>query len=137
MWSRTQKLGQQLRFFGRDVRGGVTVEFVLWVPIFIGIILLAADASVAFTRQSTMLDVSQNTARILARHGMTIDEALVYASAQSEFAGHKPAVDIQLSDNEVTVLISADSRVMAPFGILAPALGDTVSVKVRHGLEPI
>ena len=137
MWDRTLKLRQKVNAFGRDVRGGVTIEFVLWVPVLMGIILLAADASVAFTRQSTLWDVSYNTARILARHGMTAEEAQAYAAGQAQFAGHTPAVDIQLSDNEVTVLISADTKAMAPFGILAAALGDTISVRVRHGLEPI
>ena len=56
-----------LRTFGKKEDGSVTIEFVLWLPLLMALVLMATDASVAFMRQSHMWQVSRDTARIVSR----------------------------------------------------------------------
>ena len=51
-----------MKRFGRDESGTVTVEFVLWVPFIFAFVLIAADATLAFMRQSQMWQVPRERA---------------------------------------------------------------------------
>ncbi len=128
-------LGRFLK--GND--GSVTVEFVLWLPLFLALILVTADASLAFTRQSNFWTVSRDTARIVSRHGLDTGEAQRYAQRQARFSGYTPDVSVRVDPiaSTVTVTITGDAKKLAPFGVLGLALGSTVSAQVTQTLEPI
>ncbi len=126
-----------LRAFRRDTRGGVSVEFALWIPFLMGLLLFAIDTSLAFARQSSFMSVSRETARIVARHGLGRDEAEAYAARRAAFSGHRPDVAVALEAGRVTVTISAETRAVAPFGALGLVAGGTISASVTQILEPI
>jgi len=132
-----QLLARAAGAFRKDTKGNVSIEFVLWMPIFMLFILFTADVSLIFTRQSNHRNVSHDTARILSRHGMSVPEAVFYVKDKTRFSGYTPKVDIQVSDTDVTVSIIASAKRMAPFGTLGFALGETVTAQVKHTLEPI
>lgn len=131
-------LRQRLCRFLRATEGSATVEFAMIVPAFLGFVLFAADASTAFTRQSTLWNVSQQTARIVARHGLDAERAARYAQDQLRFGKSPPEVVVTIDEaaQMVTVEVTAETGAMAPFGILQFAL-DRVSVSVTQALEPI
>jgi Flp pilus assembly protein TadG len=52
--------------FCRDSYGGATIEAVLWFPVFVAILGLVADASIAFNRQALALRVVQDANRSLS-----------------------------------------------------------------------
>ena len=120
-----------------DDRGSATIEFVIWVPVFFSIILLTADTSLIFMRQSNFYTVSNETARIVARHGMDEETAKAFAEVQAAIGSYVPEVDVAIYDEIVRVTIKGNPAVMAPFGVLRLALGDQISVQVTHALEPI
>ena len=110
---------------------------MLWMPVFMLFILFTADVSLIFTRQSNHRNISHETARILSRHGMSVTEAIFYVKDKTRFSGYTPKVDIQVTDSDVTVSIIANAKKMAPFGTLGFALGETVTARVKHTMEPI
>jgi len=126
-----------LKSFLKCTDGSVTIEFVLWVPVFMGIILLAADTSLVFMRQSNFWNVSRDTARIVSQHAMDADSAEAYARAQASFGGYTPDVDVDIGLDKVTVTISGLSKDMAPFGVLGFAINDSVSASITQQLEPL
>ena len=119
--------------------GSATVEFALWVPVFVGIMLLGVDASAAFTRQSNFWSVSYETARIVSRHALDAKAGADFARNNMRIGSYTPevAVTIDTVTQTVTVLVTADLAKMAPFGILALGLDDRLSFAVTQTLEPI
>lgn len=123
------------RFFDRE-GGAVTVEFVLWLPLLLGVLLIAVDASVLYMRQSNMWQVSRDTARIVSRHAMDEDAARAYAVLQSKLGSTVPTVDVQISGPLVTVRMAADLDELAPIGIFNFALNEQLSAEITQALEP-
>ena len=123
--------------FLRSTRGSATVEFAVILPAFFTFILIAADTSTAFTRISQMWSVSQQTARIVSRHGLDSDGGEDYAQAQ--LSGYAPDVAVTVDEAKqlVTVVVSVEAADIAPFGIISHTLSDKVSVSFSQALEPI
>jgi Flp pilus assembly protein TadG len=132
-------LRKRLTFFLRADNGSATVEFTLWVPAFLSILLLGVDASTAFTRQSNFWRVSHDTARIVSRHALDAEGGVSFARDRMRIGSYVPDVSVTVDDvmQTVTVSVTAASEELAPFGILALALGDHVSFSVSQMLEPI
>jgi Flp pilus assembly protein TadG len=118
--------------------GGATVEFTLLVPAFLSLMLFTADTSMIFLRQSSIWNVSQETARIVARHGLDIEDAEAFARDRLRLGDYTPdvAISIDQPGQLVTVLVTARSSKLAPFGFLSRTMADTVSVSVSQSLEP-
>lgn len=127
-----------MRRFARATDGGVTVEFVLWLPVFLAVLMLATDASLLFLRQSNFWSAARETARIVARHGMEPGAAEDHAARRAAFGTLTPEARVRIdpATATVTVRLSAPARRMAPFGILGFALGQTISAEVTDTLEP-
>lgn len=132
-------LRKRLTCFLRADTGSATVEFTLWVPAFLGILLLGADAATAFTRQSNFWRVSHETARIVSRHALDAEAGADFARDRLRIGNYVPEVVVMIDDETqiVTVSVTADTEQMAPFGILAFALGERVIFTVSQALEPI
>lgn len=133
-----RKIPLMVRFL-RDEAGSATIEFALWVPAFLGIMLLGADASASFTRQSNLWSVSYETARIVSRHAMDAKAGEAYARAQMRVGSYTPEVAVTIDEarQTVTVAVTVEPSEMAPFGILTMALKDKVSLSVSQVLEPL
>ncbi len=128
------------RRFGRfwtETRGSVTMEFVLWVPVFCGLLMLFADTSLAYLNQSNFWNVSRETARIVARHGLDEQAAEIYAETHASFGRSKPTARVVIDGSTVTVTISAVMADVTLFGILNFAQAKTIDATVTDVLEPI
>jgi Flp pilus assembly protein TadG len=128
-----------IRSFCRATDGSITVEFVMWVPVFLMIFLAITDASLMFMHQSNFWNVSRDTARIVSRHGLDAEAAEAYARGNAAFGSYSPDVDVVVNEQAatVTVTISGKTAAMAPFGVLGFAVGDRISTRVTQSLEPI
>lgn len=125
-----------LHRFARGAEGSISVEFVMWVPIFVAMLLLGADASLAYMRQSNLWYVSRETARIVSRHGFDKTAAEAYARSHSTFTGYTPDVEVTIENQAVTVKIEALSDQITPFGMLDFAIGESIEVSVTYMIEP-
>ena len=47
-------------------RGAVTVDFVLWMPVFAFALAVVADASLLLSAQSRLLDVARDASRVVS-----------------------------------------------------------------------
>ena len=132
-------LRKRLLSFLRAETGSATVEFTLWVPAFLAILLLGADASTAFIRQSNFWRLSHETARIVSRHALDAEAGAAFARDRMPIGSYMPEVQVTIDDKTqtVTVAVTVDAGQIAPFGILSLALGDRVSFAVSQTLEPI
>ena len=126
-----------LRSFRRDERGSTTIEFVLWVPLLLTLLLFATDVTLAFMRQSQVWQVSRETARIVSRHGMDVDAAEAYARENGTMGTSVPDVDVSLDGMDVVVTMSLPSATLTPFNTLGLLLGDRITTRVTHTMEPL
>lgn len=128
----------RLSDFLRAETGSATVEFTLWVPAFLGILILGADASAAFTRQSNFWRISHETARIVSRHALDAEAAANFARSQLRIGSYVPEVAVSVDDETqiVTVSVTADAGEIAPLGLISLALGERLSFSVFQTLEP-
>lgn len=129
--------GRNLRAFLSDDRGSVTVEFMVMLPLFTTFMLLAADASLLFLRQTTLMNVARDTARAVARYAMTPAEAQAYAQKAASNGQGTPTATVTVKDGTVTVLITANAQSAAPFGVVSFAVGDEISGVAINVMEPI
>lgn len=133
------KISHYIKRLWTDESGNATVEFTLWLPMLMGIVLLGTDASMVFTQQSNYWNISHNTARMVARHALDAETGAAYAREQLTFVGYTPDVDVLIDDTDqtVTVKVSGQSSALAPFGMLEMVMADQVSVEVTQSLEPL
>lgn len=89
----TKYLGNFKQFI-KDESGSTTAEFVLWVPIFMLILILTADVSMALFRYSNVYYVARHTARQVAIKQWSITEAVSYATERTTFSGVKPKISV-------------------------------------------
>lgn len=60
--------------FSKDEEGSVTVEAVLWLPVFVGFFALIADASLVFHSQAQMYRLLQDANRAYSIGRITSEE---------------------------------------------------------------
>lgn len=123
--------------FRRGDSGGVTIEFVLWVPILVAFLFFATDVTLAFMRQSHIWQVSRDTARIVSRYGMDEAQAELYAAAQGTIGGVVPEVDVTVTTTEVMVQMSMPASSISPFNMIKFAVGEDLRASVLHAMEPL
>jgi len=136
MTPKTLFLSIKNKYFRADERGGVTVEFVLWAPVFFALIAGATDISLAFMNQSNFWNVARDTARAVSRHAMDVDEAKAYAESNAIFAKATPTALVTIDGTEVIVTITAPAVTVDAFGIFGIFKGSTIKAEVRHQMEP-
>ena len=66
--------------FRRDETGALTIEFVLWVPLFMALLVIVIDATTIYVTHTEMWNVARDTARrMVTGHVENVSEAEAYA----------------------------------------------------------
>ena len=130
-------VSSRVKNFRKGAEGSVTIEFVMWLPVLVSILVLAVDASVLFMTQSNYWSVTRDTARLVARHALTADDAEVYAAQNATWGSVSPTVGVSIDGATVTVSMAAPTSSIAPFGILEFAIGSTIDASISQTLEPV
>jgi hypothetical protein len=145
------RLKQLIRNFSDD-SGATTVEFVLWVPVFMFILMITVDVSLLFLRQSNLWYVARDVARQASLRQIDTTAGLIAAAqAQGTFGGDIPSAAGSNIDSgaiggpRVEVMLSVPMNQVGIFGILkiggrAISVGDSDSplrAYVTMRLEPI
>ncbi|RYH08113.1 TadE/TadG family type IV pilus assembly protein [Tropicimonas sp. IMCC6043] len=124
--------------FRRRQDGSMAIEFVIMVPLFVAMISGVVDLSRIYVDQANYYSVARDTARIVARHGMSDTSAETYATRRlAELTDAEAEIDVTSSKDNVTVSISAPVSVLAKFGFLDFLQGTSLSATVVHSLEPV
>jgi Flp pilus assembly protein TadG len=125
------------RRFRRDEKGSATVEFVMMVPVFMGIMLLVADASLLYNKQAMLMNVSRDTARIVSRYALTAEEAQLHAAKLAGTVGDSAKARVTILNGFVTVTVETSAASAAPFGFVKFAVGEKISATATTVMEPI
>jgi Flp pilus assembly protein TadG len=130
-------LRKRLLEFVDDEKGSQTMEFVVLLPLFTSLLLLATDASLLFLRQTTLMDVARDTARAVSRYGMTPAEGEAYALNRAANGQGPVTAEVTIAGGFVTVVLTTSSQGAAPFGIIKFAVGDTLVGTAINTMEPV
>jgi vancomycin permeability regulator SanA len=132
--------------FLRDDRGSQTIEFVLWLPITVALLIIIIDASMLYLTHTEMWNVARDTARRMTTGVLaTEDEAKAYAKDQLNlyrtfdsgyivFAQKDPDTAMTVV---ITLSLSDASIITSYFGLdLLEILPGTMAARVVMRSEP-
>jgi Flp pilus assembly protein TadG len=133
--------------FHRDENGSISVEFVLWIPIFIFLIAIITDLSIVYVVNANMYDVARDTARRWSqdrnRNEFPTDQDVKDHVNDEMVLGYDTdgvKYDVNAvwnpDDDEVTVAIRAKSADVDIFGIMTPLGVEDLVAQVTMRLEP-
>ena len=124
--------------FLRDEQGSATIEFVLWVPVFVILLVAATDATILYLHHTEMWNVSRDVARRVAVGDLT--EADAVAVVENEMFLYSSAYTVATSlPTELNVMIQIQTSIAdaSVFGFCKPVLGRTLTALVVMRREPI
>lgn len=130
--------GRALRRFRGDDSAAVTVEFVLWLPLFILILFLIVEVSLLFLTQSNMWNVARDAARRISTHEFNQTEAVAHATRAMTFGGHRYVIAADAAGPEVSVTIttSIGEVLLFTYSPMAAFAGSTLTARVILREEP-
>ena len=124
--------------FLRDEHGSATIEFVLWVPVFVILLVATTDASILYLHHTEMWNVSRDVARRVAVGDLT--EADAVNVVQNEMFLYSSAYTVATSDPtalNVQIMIQTSIADASVFGFFEPVLGRYLTANVVMRREPI
>ncbi len=121
-----------------DEKAAVTIEFVLWVPIFVGLLVFVTDASIIYLTHSEMWNVARDTTRRMTTEEFTTAaEARDYAAAHLFLGERTYVIDPDFgSEMNVTIAIGLDGAAIFGF-FFKPILGRSLVASVTMRKEPL
>lgn len=131
----------KIKAFLRQEGGSSTIEFVLWLPIVIAILLLIVDSSMLFMSRSHAIRVLQDTNRLYSVGQFTgtpaerIEQAQDYALAR--LTGLSPSATATTIEVNRIVRTQAtmETREIAQIGFLGLMIDMTMVVTAEHKVE--
>jgi Flp pilus assembly protein TadG len=109
----------RLANFGREQRGSITVEFVIWIPVFLIIMAFMADGCLLYLMQADMWSVARDTARRMTTGQMNATAAHDYAASQMMYPGKHYTINASVIGTDDVVEISIPVKDASVFGVLA------------------
>lgn len=95
-----------VKTFRNDTSGSVTVDYVLWFPLFMAFVIFVAEVSIIFTTNAMMWDTARETARRMAIHSLDTVDAKQFISSRLGAERDDYTVLIQNAGDEVSVDIN-------------------------------
>lgn len=131
----------EIKAFLRQEGGSATIEFVLWLPIVMAILLLVVDSSMLFMSRSHAMRVLQDTNRLYSVGQFTGTTAERITKAQnyalSRLRGLSPSATATTTETNRVVRTSAtmETREIAAIGFLGMMIDTTMVVSAEHRVE--
>ena len=135
---------RKLHEFIHDERGSPTIEFVLWVPVFVFFLCFTVDASLLYLTHTEMFTVARTTARQISVGALKVEDAQAYAKSRILLSGRTYTIGL-LSGSLVIVDISVNvgdatvfgmMEAVLGFGVSDEVMGRTMSARVQMRREP-
>ena len=125
--------------FLRAEKGAVTIEFILWVPIFVGLLVFVTDASIIYLTHSEMWSVARDTTRRMTTGQFTTPaQARDYAAAHLFLGQRTYVIDPDFTSADMNIKIAIGLGDAAVFGFFfKPILGQSLLVDVTMRKEPL
>ena len=134
--SEKYNLATRYRLFAKDESGSSTIEAVLWLPMFMLLLSMVADASFIFHGQAQALRIVQDGNRAFSV-GRLEDTAATQAYIRSNLIslsrGARVTTTLSGGIITTTALISVDD--LLAIGSVGALTGFDITVKSQHFLE--
>ena len=127
--------------FLRQEGGSATIEFVLWLPIVVAILLLVVDSSMLFMSRSHAMRVLQDTNRLYSVGQFTglpaerITKAQNYALSRLRGLSPSAAVTTTVNQGVVRTRAIMETREIAQIGFLGMMIDTEMVVAAEHRVE--
>ena len=131
----------EIKAFFRNEGGSATIEFVLWLPIVMAVLLLVVDSSMLFLSRSHAMRVLQDTNRLYSVGQFTGTAAERVTKAQnyalSRLRGLSPSATATTTETNRVVRTSATMKTkeIAAIGFLGMMIDTTMVVSAEHRVE--
>jgi Flp pilus assembly protein TadG len=139
----------KLKAFLRQEGGSATIEFVLWLPIVIAILLLVVDSSMLFMSRSHAMRVLQDTNRLYSVGQFTSNQQDIEAAraerlakardyALSRLRGLSPSATVtaaEVGNGVVRTTATMSTKEIAAIGFLGMMIDTTMVVSAEHRVE--
>ena len=138
MQSRDKFFGLRVSQFLRDEHGSATIEFVLWVPVFVILLVATTDATILYLHHTEMWNVSRDVARRVAVGDLSESDAADVV--QNELFLYSNAYTVATSNPtelNVQIMIQTSIADASVFGFFKPVLGEYLTASVIMRREPI
>ena len=134
--SEKSNLATRYRLFAKDESGSSTIEAVIWLPLFMLLLSMVADASFVFHGQAQALRIVQDGNRAFSV-GRLEDTAATQAYIRSNLIslsrGARVTTTLSGGIITTTALISVDD--LLAIGSVGALTGFDITVKSQHFLE--
>ncbi|QHQ33758.1 TadE/TadG family type IV pilus assembly protein [Algicella marina] len=120
----------------RNEGGNASVEFVLWVPVFLLVLSVIVDASFIFLNHANMWSVTRDTARRVSMHQMTASEAQAHVESSLATMGDRVSASADDSGLDIWVEVSVPMEDVDLFGVLNPLTSNELVARVTLVSEP-
>ena len=119
-----------------DEDGGVTVESVLWMSFFFGLLILLTDVSLALRGRAEALRIVENGNRAFALRRLDTEEA-AEAWIEEQYAPFSPeaVASMEVSGGIVATALTFPARDVTLFRSLNVTSGWTMTVRSQQHLE--
>ncbi|MXU63926.1 TadE/TadG family type IV pilus assembly protein [Oceanomicrobium pacificus] len=117
----------------------MTVEYVLWLPLFVAILMLVVDVSLLFLTHANMYDVARDTSRRTALGEFAnFSAAETYAETHALVGGHTYTADVDYTGigEEVYTEVSVPMADVGFSRIFAVVFNGTLRARVTQRVEP-
>lgn len=131
MWRKLERLRAGLR----NEDGAMSVEFVIWMPIFLTILGFAVDATSLFLTQHDMANVARDVARRMSTGELTAAAAEIYAKSTLLYGDRAYDVATVAGNTDATVTIRLPMSDADVFGIFAPFTDGDLGAQTTMRLE--
>ena len=123
----------RFRRLARDESGSITVESVLWLPIYILFFALIADVSLMFHSQSQATRIVHDANRQVAKGDLTA-ASQVEAAVRERLNDYSPNATISSAFGATTVQTTVTMPVsdVAALGLMGLLTDGTISVSLIH-----
>tara|TARA_R110002049_G_scaffold9146_3_gene47369 strand:+ start:834 stop:1460 length:627 start_codon:yes stop_codon:yes gene_type:complete len=119
-----------------DTRGAVSVEFVLWVPVFVLILAITVDATILFKTQANLWTVARDAGRQMSTGLYSNSQAEDYAAGQFASWGITGTATASQTNDTVTMQISVPVAAVTPFRIVNAFTDGNIIAVVTQRKEP-
>lgn len=133
----------KFKAFLRHEGGSATIEFVLWMPIVVLILLLIVDSSMLFMSRTHAIRVLQDTNRLYSVGQFTGETTAERLGKAQEYAlarlrGLSPSATVtatETGNRVVRTQAALETREIAQIGFLGMMIDTTMVVTAEHRVE--
>ena len=117
--------------------GALSVETVLWLPFYLGLLAFILDASHVLTTNASMWDASRDAARRLAYHRIDAEEVPAQVMAQVMGPGRPYSVIVEEDHDSVAVETRLPAAQAGLVGQFARLMSFDLVARVTMMREPV